>query len=164
VAINYTVKALEEVTAPTITVTSAKLGLTASYADIALVVVDDIDMGVYQVADYGDGIQMRYSSPKQSAFFNLEATPQAIVSITVVYNGAKFTAYAPTPLDVYAGTASQQTATTGGTRLSTVLNTNSYTVNFEASSNFTFFKIEKPALSYTAYLTEVIVTLAAPTV
>jgi hypothetical protein len=145
-----------------IVVTGAKLGLGAAYADVASVTVDNVDMGVYQCSDYGDGIQMRYKNAKQSGFFNLEATPYPIVSITIAHNDTKYPTYAPTLLDVYAGTTSQQAATTGGQQPVTEMGVYEYTVNFEASANITFFKIEKPALDFSAYLTSVTVTMEVP--
>jgi hypothetical protein len=143
-----------------ISITSAKLGLSASYTDVASVDVDGLAIGATSIADYGDGIQMRYKDPVQSAFYNIEATSAPIVSIKVVYNLAKSTDFAPTILDVYGATSALKDVHTGGQRLATVLGTGEYLVEFDAAAGINFFKIEKPALSYTAYLTEVVVTLA----
>lgn len=145
-----------------IVLTGAKLGLGAAYVDVASVAVDNVDMGVYQCSDYGDGIQMRYKDSKQSSFFNIEAAPYPIVSIEILHTAAKYPTYAPTLLDIYAGTESQQAATTGAQQPVTEVSVFSYEVTFEASQNITFFKIEKPALSYTAYLESVTITMEVP--
>jgi len=144
------------------TLTADNLGLpTEAYGDVASVTIDGLAIGVYQGFTSGFGIQMRYKEDgvKQSGIFNVAAAAFPIVSIELNYNVEKATTYAPTILDVYGATSALKDVHTGGTRLETTMSVYKYTIDFDVEEGITFFKVEKPALSYTAYIDSIVVTM-----
>lgn len=142
-----------------VSITSSKLGLTNSYKDNTTGVdVNGLSIGYTQVADYGDGIQMRYKNNIQSAFYNLVASSKAITKITLNLNASKFTQYAAPAIEVTFGTSLVKDETTPTQTITPVLGTNSYNVDAPAGS--TYFKIAKSAASYTLYFESVVITFA----
>lgn len=142
-----------------VSITSSKLGLTNSYKDNTTGVdVNGLSIGYTQVADYGDGIQMRYKNNIQSAFYNLVASSKAITKITLNLNASKFTDYAAPAIEVTFGTSLVKDETTPTETITPVLGTNSYIVNAPAGS--TYFKIAKSAAAYTLYFDSVVITFA----
>lgn len=142
-----------------VSITSSKLGLTNSYNDNTTgVEVNGLSIGYTQVADYGDGIQMRYKNNIQSAFYNLVASSKAITKITLNLNASKFTSYAAPAIEVTFGTSLLKDETTPTETITPVLGTNTYTVNAPAGS--TYFKIAKSAASFTLYFESVVISFA----
>ena len=120
--------------------------------------VNGLSIGYTQVADYGDGIQMRYKNNIQSAFYNLVASSKAITKITLNLNASKFTSYAAPAIEVTFGTSLLKDETTPTETITPVLGTNTYTVNAPAGS--TYFKIAKSAASFTLYFESVVISFA----
>lgn len=142
-----------------VSITSSKLGLTNSYKDNTTGVdVNGLSIGYTQVADYGDGIQMRYKNNIQSAFYNLVASSKAITKIILNLNASKFTNYAAPAIEVTFGTSLVKDETTPTQTITPVLGTNSYSVDAPAGS--TYFKIAKSAASYTLYFESAVITFA----
>ncbi|HMM00646.1 MAG TPA: Ig-like domain-containing protein [Bacilli bacterium] len=141
----------------TLTITASDLALSATYAD-GTATVNGLSIAFTQLYLSSNGfIQMRYKNEIQSGFFNDVASELAIVKITVNYDQAQTNL---TELDLYAGSESVATATEGATKVCNVAGQYSYDVNFEATENIHFFKLEKPQASYTAYVESVVLTFA----
>lgn len=140
-----------------LTITASDLALSASYAD-GTATVNGLSIAFTQLYLSSNGfIQMRYKNEIQSGFFNDVATELAIVKITVNYDQTQSNL---TELDLYAGSESVATATESPTKVCNVTGQYSYDVNFEATDNIHFFKLEKPQASYTAYVESVVLTFA----
>lgn len=80
-----------EAALPATTLTSTKLGLTNAYsgADEKTATVDDKTWGYTELADYGNGIQMRIKDGKTSSFYNKDALDAGITKIVLKFNAEK---------------------------------------------------------------------------
>ncbi|MGD9813062.1 MAG: Ig domain-containing protein [Bacilli bacterium] len=143
------------------TITNEAMGLTGSAYYDGTAVVGDLSLSFTQLFNGTQGttkvLQMRYKDSVQSSFKNTVATTLAIKSITVTYMGtnATFMEYMAATDD--AGLVAA-TPTQFGDGADLVVGTNDVVVlDFAEASDIHFFQIQKPALSYTAYLASVVV-------
>lgn len=124
--------------------TGDSLGLSSYSAGTAT--VGGVAVEWVQLADYGDGIQMRDTDGKTSMFWNTAALPGGIAKIEFVYSDSK-KAYGNNEMIVNFGNAAKGNACEK--TLTTVENTKTYTITPDANT-YTYFYIEWDT-GYTSY-------------
>ena len=119
--------------------------------------VSGVNFSYIELGAYGNGIQMRVKNSKSSTIWNAGAFGAGIAKIEIKLNSGK-QVYDNT--DVWKFDFGTSASVDGGSKtLSTVADTNSYTVT-PSSTNFTYFKMTKILESYTFYVDSIKITLA----
>lgn len=148
--------AVSVVDANTVQITTDTLGITGAYNDYTKT-TDGVSYSSYQCADYGNGIQMRYSSSKASYVCNTTAFPRAIKSVTLNFNST-FT-NTKDLLYVAFGSASVAAATEG-IKATKVADSSTLTIT-PTDTTSTFFKLGHTTTSGATYVDSIVITLEA---
>ena len=156
----YTIGAQLPLVAPTdvysYEITSAAFGLTNSYnSSEETKAIDGVEFAYIQLADYGDGIQMRDKDGKTSRLWNTNAFGNGIERIEITLSDSK-TVY-DNPDAVIFNFGSTNEVSSYSTKLSTVAGTKTYTITPDVNT-YTYFYLEHD-ISYTFYYKSIKVIL-----
>ncbi len=145
-----------------ITLTSTGLGLINSYADGTGKVVNGATFGLTQVADYGDGIQVRNKNGVPSAIFNEVLFTSAIDSIEFNLSASKHgegnTTYTPNLFGVTLGTTLLDDTNATEMAVTGVLHQLSYTYDVDETAGYKSIRMNQVA-TYTTYYESIVINL-----
>ena len=137
--------------------TGESLGLINKY-DVGSKKVSGVEWEWTELADYGDGIQMRNKNGKKSSLFNNDATARPIKEIKLTYNSSKTVSDKADAYTFSFGT--DATLASYSTQFSFVADTFEYTITPDAEE-YTYFKLEyNDSYTYSSYWLSIEIVLA----
>ena len=141
--------------------TGESLGLINKYG-VGSKKVSGVEWEWTELADYGDGIQMRNKNGKKSSLFNNDATARPIKEIKLTYNSSKTVSDKADAYTFSFGT--DATLASYSTQFSFVADTFEYTITPDAEE-YTYFKLEyNDSYTYSSYWLSIEIVLAEPVI